>query len=372
MKITGVETYVIDVPQKYPVAPYQSRYIATSSTGALLVRLECDQGVVGWGEAPQRLSFQNAQCFTGHEADMLRPLLVGHDPTAIGALYAGGSLDGALDGTYVQSAVEMAMWDMLGKICGQPLYRLLGGPCRDEVELACCLGIRPAEEMGRIAREYASMGFGTLKIKAGRSIAEDLAVVRAIRDAVGDRLALRVDPNTGYGPEECLELARALEPYELEYLEQPMADTAIEESARIRKQTRTPLALNESVTTLARVRQILDLEAAAFLLPDTHQCGGVRAVKTIGDVAASAGVPCVFHCSHDFGLKTAAMLHVAAASPNFPLPNDCTYYGLTDDILPQPLEIRQGRMRVPQGPGLGVEVDEAKVRKYLVGSSTAT
>jgi len=208
-----------------------------------------------------------------------------------------------------------------------------------------------------------------MKTKAGRDPQEDLAMVRAIRDAVGDRLELRIDPNMGYSPEVCLQLARDLEPFHLQYFEQPMQQELLAESARIRKQTKTPLAMNESVTTLARVREILAIDAAAFLLPDTYQCGGIRVVRQIADLAASAGVPCVFHCAHDFGIKTAAMLHVCAATKNFSLASDCTYYGLVEDILVTPHPIVRGRMPVPHRPGLGVDVDMEKIRKYRTGSS---
>lgn len=103
-----------------------------------------------------------------------------------------------------------------------------------------------------------------------------------------------------------------------------------------------------------------------MLLPDTYQCAGILGVKKVAVLAEAAGVPCVFHCGHDLGLKTAAMLHVVASTPNFPLANDCTYYGLEDDILSLPHRIERGHMTVPEGPGLGVTVDEAKVKKYRV------
>jgi L-alanine-DL-glutamate epimerase-like enolase superfamily enzyme len=360
MRITSVETFLVEIPQQFPIAPYQSRYRATSATQSLLVRLGTDNGLYGWGEAPQRYLGEQ---LTGHEAHELRPRLIGWDPADWAALYA----DAGLDGTYVQSAVEMALWDLLGQQCGQPLHRLLGGLYRDRIELAACMGIRPPHEAAEIARLYVQQGFTTLKTKAGRDPQEDLTQVRAIRDAVGDRLQLRIDPNTGYSPDVCLELARALEPYGLQYLEQPMAADRIADAARIRKLTRTPLALNESVSTLSVVRQILHEQAADVLLPDTHQCGGIWAVKLVAEMAASAGVPCVMHCSHDLGPKTAAMLHLAASTPSFSLANDCTYYGLLDDILTQRLPIESGYMAVPRGPGLGIQVDLAKVRQYQVG-----
>jgi glucarate dehydratase len=149
-----------------------------------------------------------------------------------------------------------------------------------------------------------------------------------------------------------------------------MPADCIAESAAFRLQTTTPLALNESVTSLTVVRHILDLNAAAVLLPDTYQCGGIRAVKEVLDLAAAAGVPCVMHCAHDLGPKTAAMLHLAASSPNVSLANDCTYYGLVDDVIDPIFTIRRGRMEVPQTPGLGLRIDRQKLRRFLMAETT--
>src|ERR671938_574828 len=125
-----------------------------------------------------------------------------------------------------------------------------------------------------------------------------------------------------------------------------MHSTLLAESARLRRQTKTPLALNESVTTPEVSLQILQLNAADVLLPDTYQGGGILAVKKVATLCEAAGVPCVFHCAHDLGLKTAAMLHVVASTPNFTLANDCNYYGLEDDILAPPHRVECGYMEV--------------------------
>src|SRR5205814_3074486 len=137
---------------------------------------------------------------------------------------------------YLASGVEMALWDLIGKASNQPLYKLLGGAVRKRIELAACMGIRPYEEAKAIARGYVEAGFTTLKTKAGRRAEEDLDMVRGIRDGVGDKLKLRIDPNMGYSADVALQLARDLEKYNLEYFEQPMHFSQIGESARIRRQ----------------------------------------------------------------------------------------------------------------------------------------
>ena len=358
MKITRLHATRVHIDQKPPIAPYQNRYKAGTFKESLLIRLETDGGLVGWGETPDDWINKS---FEGTPEDRLRGQVVGRDPFEIEAWYAENTL-----GSYLASGVEMAMWDIIGKAAKLPLYKLLGGGLRKKIELAACMGIRPYDEAKAIAKSYVEQGFTTLKTKAGRRAEEDLEMVRGIRDGAGDRLKLRIDPNMGYTYEVALQLARDLEKYNLEYFEQPMPFSCIGESARLRKLTKTPLGLNESVTTLEITQQILELRAADILLPDTHQCGGILGVRKVAALCEAAGVPCVFHCSHDLGLKTAAMLHVVASTPNFPLANDCTYYGLTDDIIAPQHVIERGYMSVPEGPGLGVNVDEAKVAKYRV------
>ncbi len=358
MKITQLHSLFVRIPQKPPIAPYQSRYRATSVKEALIVRLETDTGIIGWGETPiDWLS----KSFSTNPEELLRREALGRDPFDLERWYAETKL-----GSYLASGVEMAMWDVIGQATGQPLYKLLGGAVRKRIELAACMGIRPYDEAKAIARQYVEQGFTTLKTKAGRRAEEDLDMVRGIRDGVGDKLKLRIDPNQGYAPEVAFPLAKDLEKYRLEYFEQPMPLGLIADAARLRRRTTTPIALNESVTTPEIVLQILELDAAAVILPDTYQCGGILAVKKVAALAEAANVPCVFHCAHDLGLKTAAMLHVVASTPNFTLANDCTYYGLEDDIIAPLIPIERGHMSVPEAPGLGVKVDDRKLERYRV------
>jgi L-alanine-DL-glutamate epimerase-like enolase superfamily enzyme len=359
MKITNIQSWLVEIPQIPPIAPYQSRYRAQSSKESLLFRVETDKGIVGWGEAPQ--SWIEGVPFDGTEGGRMLDQLCGWDPFDVERLYS----EAVLDGGYLQSAVEMAFWDIMGKAVGKPLYQLLGGAVRSkDIELAACMGIQPYDRAGELARRYVEQGFSTLKTKAGRRAEEDLEMVRGVRDAVGDRLKLRIDPNMGYSPPVAMQLAKDLERYGLEYFEQPMPSNELEASAEMRRQSKTPVGLNESVTTLQQVLKIIDLGAADILLPDTYQCGGILAVKKVGVLAEAAELPCVMHCAHDLGPKTAAMLHIVVSSPRFTLANDCTYYGLADDVITNPFQIERGRMRVPEEPGLGIEVSEEKVRRY--------
>jgi glucarate dehydratase len=249
---------------------------------------------------------------------------------------------------------------------GLPVAALLGGILRPQIELAACMGIQTYERAGEIAAWYVEQGYRTLKTKAGSDMREDLEMVRGIRDAVGDKLQLRIDPNRAYSREQGAVFAKALEPYHLQYLEQPIPAEPITDATWLRAQSATPIALNESVVDPASALAILQAGAAAFILPDTHIAGGILPCVNIGRLCEAAGIPCIMHCGHDLGPKTAAMLHVAAACPAYSLANDSTYDGLEDDIIRERFRIQRGTLAVPTTPGLGIEGDPERIARYAV------
>jgi L-alanine-DL-glutamate epimerase-like enolase superfamily enzyme len=356
MRVTAVSITVVDVPQVWPIAPYRSHVRTSSSSASAIARVETDAGLVGWGE--HNVNFLPDVSARRMEREAAG-WLVGRDPRNLEAYHRDCPFEPRL-----KSGLEMALWDVAAQAAGVPLAVLLGGIVREEVELAACMGIQPYAVAGEIARFYVEQGYSTLKTKAGADPAEDLEMVRGIRDAVGDRLRLRIDPNRAYTPAQALDLARRLEEYGLEYLEQPIPAEPLEDAVRLRHGTRTPIALNESVTDPASAWEILRREAAAVLLPDTPQAGGILPCVKIGHLCEAAGVPAVMHCGHDMGPKTAAMVHVAAACPAYSLANDSTYYGLESDVTREPLPIVRGRIRVPTRPGLGVECDPELLARY--------
>ena len=358
MRITHVEVTVVEVPQVAPLAPYRSHLRSSSTTQSAIVRVDTDAGITGWGE-------HNVNFLEGISARRMQKeaetWLIGRDPQNINRFHLQCPFESRL-----KSGIELALWDICGQAAGLPVAVLLGGIVRPVVDVAACMGIQSYERAGELARWYVEQGFGTLKTKAGADIREDLEMVRGIRDAVGDRLKLRIDPNRAYSPQQALALAKELEPYQLEYFEQPIPADPLSEAAWLRRQTSVPVALNESVIGPESVLEILQADAAAFILPDTHIAGGILPCVTIGRICEAAGLPCIMHCGHDLGPKTAAMLHVAGACAAYSLANDTTYYGLEDDVITERLTIRSGTMAVPDKPGLGVACDPQRLARYRV------
>jgi len=358
MRVTDVTVTVVEVPQIPPIAPYRSHIRTSSTTQSAIVRVDTDDGLTGWGE--HNVNFLENVSARQMEQEAQK-WLVGRDPQNISQFHQQCPFDARL-----KAGVELALWDICGKAAGLPVAALLGGIVRDRVEVAACMGIQTYERAGEIASFYVEQGFGTLKTKAGSDMTEDLEMVRGIRDAVGNKIKLRIDPNRAYSPQQAAELVRQLEDYDLEYLEQPIPAEPLADAAWLRSQSRVPIALNESVVDPASVLDIIRAEAAEFILPDTHIAGGILPCMTIGRICEAASIPCIMHCGHDFGPKTAAMVHVAAACNAYSLANDTTYYGLEDDIITERLTIQVGTIAVPDKPGLGVEGDPEKLAKYKV------
>jgi len=358
MLVSNVHITIVDVPQIAPIAPYRSHIRTSSTTCSAIVQVESDEGLSGWGE--YNLNFLDG-INGGLMQQQARDWMIGRDPLNITAYHRDCPLE-----TRMKAGIELALWDLCGKALGVPVAALLGGILRERVEVAACMGIQTYERAGEIATYYVEQGFGSLKTKAGTDMDEDIEMVRGVRDAVGDKLKLRIDPNRAYSPRQAVELCKRLEQYDLEYLEQPIPAEPLSDAKWLRSQTPVLIALNESVTDPKSVLDILQADAAAFLLPDTHIAGGILPCVTIGRICEAAGIPCIMHCGHDFGPKTAAMVHVAAACAAYSLANDTTYFGLEDDIITERIEIRDGCIAVSNKPGLGIEGDPERLAKYKV------
>lgn len=358
MRVVDATVFAVEVPQIPPIAPYRSHVRSSSTTCSAIVRVDTDEGITGWGE--HNINFLPNISARGM-TDQARKWLLGRDPQNINAFHLECPFESRL-----KSGIELALWDICGKAAGLPVAALLGGVIRPRIQLAACMGIQTYQRAGEIASLYVEQGFSTLKTKAGSDMTEDLEMVRGIRDAVGDKLRLRIDPNRAYTPQQAAELARQLEQYHLEYLEQPIPAEPLTDATWLRQQSSTPIALNESVVDPASVLEILRADAAAFILPDTHIAGGILPCATIGRICEAAGIPCIMHCGHDLGPKTAAMLQVAASGAAYSLANDSTYYGLEDDIITERFKIERGTIAVPDKPGLGIEGDPERIERYKI------
>jgi len=360
MKITKVEAYLVRVKFFGPALPYAWRGGERTGAESLLIAISTDEGIEGWGETSPHLPAGPAKAFV---ESACASLIVGEDPLDLNRL-TGKVLD--LGSPEVAAGIEMALWDIAGKAWDLPLCKLLGGPLRETVPLTACMGIKEPEEAAETAREYVAQGFRTVKTKGGREIRQDLEVIRAIREAVGPEVQVRLDANQGYSPDQGLRLMKELEPYDVQFFEQPCRKDLWKETAELRLRTRVPVALDEGADTPEELLRAIELGALDVAVVDFPPAGGILRVRGMAAMAEAAGIPLVMGSAHEMGVKTAAMLHVVASTPAFTYANDSTYYVQENDVLTEPLRVVDGALEVPMRPGLGVEVDREKVREYEV------
>jgi L-alanine-DL-glutamate epimerase-like enolase superfamily enzyme len=360
MKITGLRTDLVRVPLTQPAKWSGGTRMAAP---AVLLTLETDEGLTGYGEAvgPTLAPLQ-----TVLEVEF-RSFLIGADPLRTElTLHRLEELTAnwAAFGAYAISAVEMALLDLKGKALGTPLVNLLGGVYRESVEWMGYIFIDEPQANATLARRYLDEGYRTLKVKVGRDIAEDSRRLKAIRETVGSEVKIRVDANMAWSRSTARRAIAALEPYDLQYVEQPLPWTDIDGMAELSASVDVPIAADESCTGVREAARLIDAGACEVLVLYVSEAGGLTRAQQIVRMAESAGVACVLGTWAELGVGTATGTHLIASSRNFPFANDTHYPLQSDDILTTMLPFRDGRLPVPTGPGLGVEVDPAKVERY--------
>ena len=336
----------------------------------VLVKVTDSDGLIGWGEALSPAAPEATAAIVGR---LLRPLLLGHDPLAVDVLWASlydsmrerGHITGfMLDAI---SGVDIALWDLRGKRLGQPVATLLGGAHRDRVP--CYVSGLPEptpEERAVAARDWQARGFNAFKLHLGHGIAEDTAVAAATREATGQGTWLAFDAHWRYSVPEAITLGRKLEALDYAFLEAPTRPEDVAGHAEIARELDLAVATGEAERTRYQVRDRLVAGAVEVAQPDIGRCGLTEGRK-IADLAETFNVPVAPHLSVAQGPCIAASIHLAAAVANLMiLEYQPAMFALANQCLAQPLVCEEGAYRLPEGPGLGIEVDEEAVRRHAV------
>jgi L-alanine-DL-glutamate epimerase-like enolase superfamily enzyme len=348
VKINDLEFFLVQIARVNFLPPVRS----------LLVRLSTDRGWEGWGEAavawrPGELTARR---------DLLLPVLAGRSVYDIEEL----QLLDSLASPPLRCAIEMACWDLMGRGLGQPVCNLLGGGYRRRVPLAVGLASGRPQRVARFARELAAQGFHCQTIASSRQMELDRLMVSAVRETVGDAVQLRLDAEAHYDMETARDLCAAIEYERLQFLLDPLDTRELYPVASLGRQTSVPLAVWRAVDGPDSVLAVARCGAAPFLVIDLEQVGGIAPARNCAAVASAAGITALVGGRPKLGIATAGMLHLAAATPALSGAHPSTYHELRDDVLAEPLEIIDGMMTVPQGPGLGIEVERAKVEQHSV------
>ena len=358
MKITAIEAVPLAIPLK-PMTPPSPWTGGTRKQ--IFVRVHTDEGVTGLGEA---FAYGAPLAVVSVIEESLAPLVIGQDPLRIEAvvdlMHRGTMIYGRRGlGMFAISGIEIALWDLLGKVRGAPVYELLGGALRPRLPAyASLLRYETPDAVAGACRHFVTQGFRMLKLHQ-----TDVASVRAAREAVGPDVELMLDTNCPWTPFEAIARARALEPYRLFWLEEPVwppEDYA--GLARVAAATGTPIALGENESTVHGFAEIVRQGAGDILQPSITKVGGISEFKKIAALAQTANLPIAPH-SFYFGPGLAATLHVAATFGS-PLPVEFPTGDQETPFLARPIQARDGWLELPSGPGLGVEINEEAVRRH--------
>jgi galactonate dehydratase len=346
----------------------------------LFVKLDTDQGLVGWGEAYTQQDRDAAML--AHLVEMGRHL-VGRSPFQIKHFSSVMHLDYALrrpamDYWSALSAIEQAMWDIVGKACGQPVYNLLGGPCRSKIRVYAngwSEQARTPDQLAQRACDVIERGFTALKFDPfpnpwrthiGRA-EEDLAVerVRAVREAVGPRVEILVEVHRRLAPNEAIRVAGRLEPFQPFWYEEPIDAEDLDGLAEVRRRISLPVVTGEALYSKSQFAQVFAKRAADILNPDVCNCGGILALKEIASAAEPWHVTVAPHNYNSTTLGLASTLQVSACIPNFLITEYfVNHEAMGREIARNSFEVRDSYIELPTAPGLGIELDESALQRH--------
>ena len=366
MSVAKIETFVaeeqLDTPFYFSQFGFDRRQIC-------LVKVTAADGSYGWGEGygPARVIQAGIE--------FLEPLVMGTDPLQVEAIWSKmhlRSLDYARRGVLVAaiSAIDIALWDLRGKLLGQPVSALLGGRRREQVKVYAT-GMYFTETDDLIAslvdeaQRYVCQGFQALKMKVGLGVETDVKQVRAVRRAIGDDVALMVDANHGYSLSEAVSFARQIEPLNIAFFEEPVSPEDYDGYRELRLRTSIPIAGGECEYLLAGFRHLLSQRCVDIAQPDICSAGGLSEVKRIVALAQAFQTNVIPH-SWGTGIAFAAGLHLVSTLDPVPgrlrmpeplLEMDRSENALRENLTRPRFRVEDGKVRVPKTPGLGVDVD---------------
>jgi D-galactarolactone cycloisomerase len=354
--------------------------MVVTSKGGIVVRVTTDEGLVGIGEAG--FSSEYFPTVGPIINQQLAPMLVGQDPRDIGALWQQ-----MLDAThmwgrrgietYALSGIDIALWDLLGKISDQPVHRLLGSS-KHTVRAYFAPSVKPVDQIVEEARRAVADGYTAMKLRVLGDIGDAVELVGSVRDAVGAGIDLGVDANMSYDRRGALQLARELEGLQVAWLEEPILARSLTQYADdhtwLADRVSLQLSGGESLLTRFEFIDLLTRRTFDILQPDATSVGGISEAKRVADMASTWNLSCIPHiaCSSGTGIALAAGLHMILACENPPLIEVDAYGGPGwDGMLIDPLVVKDGYLSALDAPGLGVELAPDADERFALSPDTA-
>ncbi len=360
MKIRDARIFRVSLPYRIPFT------IAGGTTEVaehVFVELEAENGSKGYGEAAPMPSYSKEtpeSVIASLKSGMLNKVR-GESLYDIERILE--KLDEFCeDNPLATAAIDFALHDLIGKCLNIPCYKLMGGLVRNRLELSWAIGIKEKEEIVEEAKKYVGLGYRTIKLKIGLNPGQDIENVRAVREALGKDVRMRVDANQGYSLAEAIQVLPLLEKFDLEMIEQPIAAQDLEGMAELCAKLKTPILADESLRTLSDAMALIKNKACDIFNIKVMRVGGLWCSKKIAAVAEAASIPCEVGSMVEMGPGTAAGLHFALSTAAVKYACEMIGHEMIDgDIIEEEEWIascRNGFLGVPNKPGLGFTIKE--------------
>ena len=366
MKIVDVRATPVYVEMEAPLLWSMGVEPGTTRT---VIELITDEGIVGLGETYGGIA-------TVQRIEEAKPLFMDMDPFELQTVaqrfevfrVTSEQMARAAEMKFVGAGIEMALWDIVGKALDKPLYRLLGGANDTFVPFVAYVFYRyeknglggestPEDIVRRYGKLVDKYGFTGIKFKGGVFPPDqELKAVKALRETYGDQIEFfRFDPNQAWTVETSMRYLNKMEPYDLEYVEDPTWD--LEGMSLVRRDVRVPLATNQAVISLPLLAPAVRMRAIDVLLVDLYFWGGISQAKKVAAICETFNIGLAVHSDRELGIGTAAGLHMWASTPMLSHYYDSHYHDQVGDVITKPFRFRDGGLQIPEGPGLGVELD---------------
>lgn len=364
MKIIKLEAIPVRVPYKHVES---SSLINRGGISDVIVKITADNGLVGWGECTRAADTAGIESAVRNMA----PLVVGRDPwdkEAIHrdlAIYAVWAFQ-PMTGNFAFAGIDMALWDLCGKKVGQPIYRMLGGAMRNEVDYYYYMEWGTPDEIARQGKDGVKKGYHAYYIKVGVDEKREEGMLEALRASIGPQGKIRIDANQAWTmPQAVRLLTRWQQNFDLDFVEAPVRIDPVESMLDLRQRVTTPFCVNEGLWREADAYRLIKSRCGDYLCYSQYWVGSLGRWHTLNHVSHLEGWQVLKHTHGELGLTAAAGHHVMLAAPNAALGSQQTAQMMEDDILTTRIPIADGPTwgRLDK-PGLGVEVDEDKLMRY--------
>jgi len=363
----------VNAPDKYYSGKELSGSRRTRADDALIldnviVKIHTDEGVTGIGAAAPDIGFfgEPWESVKFIIDNYMGPRIMGMNPYEREHILYAVTRTGGWHNVLAMSGIDLALHDLLGKAMNTSVCTLLGGCHQDKILLATEVPRGVPEKMAEHSLEYYEQGVRGFKAKVGSDPTRDALSLKAMREALGNKVSLRADANQGYTPKEAIKMCKLSQKYDvdLELLEQPTKKWNLDGMARITKAVDIPIEADESAFSLFDVMRIIKKGAADVINAKVAKAGGFYGVKKWAAVAEAAGLETVVGTEWGIGSQIAAKLHLGGSTKNIHPVIEFTEIMIHDTLLSEPLELKDGYLDVPTGPGLGLELDSEKIEKY--------